>query len=120
MAHKLYIEAENGEMQVITIAETDDNLAEANDDDDDRETYGAKETAIKKLQEIHQIIRFYVKYAIGAFTNLGGAEVEELNLKFGLKIDGETGVPMLTKASAESFFEVEVKCKFPKEEPKKD
>jgi len=34
-------------------------------------------------------------------------------LKFGLKISGEAGIPILTKASAESNFEIEVKCKFP-------
>ncbi|MFN4788758.1 MAG: CU044_2847 family protein [Pseudanabaena sp.] len=33
--------------------------------------------------------------------------------KFGLKISGEVGVPILTKASSESNFEISVKCKFP-------
>ena len=114
MPHKIYIEAEDGEMQTIEIADIDEDIA-LDAEDDERETYGAKEIAIQRLKDIHQTIRFYVKYVIGAFTNLGGAEVEELNLKFGLKIDGETGVPILTKASAESYFEIEVKCKFPKE-----
>ncbi|MEI6063414.1 MAG: CU044_2847 family protein [Pseudanabaena sp. ELA748] len=72
-----------------------------------------KEDAIKNLQEIHETIRFYTKYAIGAFKNLGDAQVEEVNLKFGLKISGEAGIPILTKASAESNFEISVKCKFP-------
>lgn len=81
--------------------------------DDDRESYGLTEDAIAKLKDVHGTIRAYAWYAIGAFKNLGGAEVEEINLKFGLKIGGKTGVPVLTEGSAEANFEVSVKCKFP-------
>jgi len=81
--------------------------------DDDRESYGLTEDAIAKLKDVHGTIRAYAWYAIGAFKNLGGAEVEEINLKFGLKIGGKTGVPILTEGSAEANFEVSVKCKFP-------
>jgi Trypsin-co-occurring domain 1 len=83
-------------------------------EDDDRESYGITEDAIAKLKEIHGTIRAYAWYAIGAFKNFGGAEIEELNLKFGLKIGGKTGVPIVTEGSAEANFEIEVKCKFPK------
>jgi len=82
-------------------------------DDDERESMGITEDAIAKLQEIHGTIRAYAWYAIGAFKNFGGAEVEELNLKFGLKIGGKTGVPIVTEGSAEANFEISVKCKFP-------
>jgi len=111
MAHKIYIEQEDGEIREITIAESDNDLPA--DTDSDRESYGIKEDAIAKLQDIHETIRFYTKYAIGAFKNLGEADVEEVTLKFGLKIGGEAGIPILTKASAESNFEIQVKCKFP-------
>ena len=111
MAHKIYIEQEDGEIREIIISESDD--AQLADTDSDRESYGIKEDAIAKLQDIHETIRFYTKYAIGAFKNLGDAEVEEVTLKFGLKIGGEAGIPILTKASAESNFEIQVKCKFP-------
>ncbi|MFN7717069.1 MAG: CU044_2847 family protein [Pseudanabaenaceae cyanobacterium] len=111
MAHKIYIEQEDGEILAIEIAEDDQSL-ELNSDSD-RESKGFKEDSIKNLQEIHETIRFYTKYAIGAFKNLGDAQVEEVNLKFGLKISGEAGIPILTKASAESNFEISVKCKFP-------
>ncbi len=109
MAHKIYIEQENGEIVDIEISEDDQPV----ESDSDRESKGFKEDAIKNLQEIHETIRFYTKYAIGAFKNLGDAQVEEVNLKFGLKISGEAGIPILTKASAESNFEISVKCKFP-------
>ena len=77
------------------------------------ESYGIKEDTIARLQDVHETIRSYTRYAIGAFKNIGDVEVEEVKLKFGLKISGEAGIPILTKASAESNFEIEVKCKFP-------
>ncbi|MBE9034387.1 CU044_2847 family protein [aff. Roholtiella sp. LEGE 12411] len=81
--------------------------------DDDKESYGFREEAFVKIEEVHHQIRAYTKYAIGAFKNLGAAEVEEITLKFGLKIGGKTGIPFVTEGSAESNFEIEVKCKFP-------
>jgi hypothetical protein len=82
-------------------------------EDDEYESKGAKDVAITSMQEVHKYIRFYTKYAIGAFKNFAGADIEEINLKFGLKIGGKTGVPMLTEGSGEANFEIEVKCKFP-------
>lgn len=75
----------------------------------DHESYGIAEDTVAKLKDIHGTIRAYAWYAIGAFKNFGGAEVEELNLKFGLKIGGKTGVPILTEGSAEANFEVSKK-----------
>ena len=82
-------------------------------DEDERESMGITEDTVAKLKEIHGTIRAYAWYAIGAFKNFGDAEVEELNLKFGLKIGGKTGVPIVTEGSAEANFEISVKCKFP-------
>ena len=112
MPQKIYVEQTNGEIQEITFGATNDKV-ESTDEDDEEENYGLKEDAIAKLQDIHETIRLYTQYAIGAFKNLGEAQVEEVNLKFGLKISGEAGIPILTKASAESNFEISVKCKFP-------
>lgn len=81
--------------------------------DEEKESYGFREEAFVKIEEVHHQIRAYTKYAIGAFKNLGVAEVEEVTLKFGLKIGGKTGIPFVTEGSAESNFEIEVKCKFP-------
>ncbi|MBG1239887.1 CU044_2847 family protein [Nostoc sp. NZL] len=81
--------------------------------DEKKESYGFREEAFVKIDEVHHQIRAYTKYAIGAFKNLGAAEVEEVTLKFGLKIGGKTGIPFVTEGSAESNFEIEVKCKFP-------
>ncbi len=71
------------------------------------------------LRKVHNTIQGYTQYAIGAFKNLAIADVEEINLKFNLKISTEGGIPMLASGKAESDFSIEVKCKFPKaEEPK--
>lgn len=83
----------------------------------DRESYGLSEKVKAELkanvENIHGTIRAYTWYVIGAFKNLSDVEVEEINLKFGMKIGGEVGVPIFTKGTAESNFEVSVKCKFP-------
>ena len=113
MAHKIYIEQEDGEILVIEISESEGDQISNTTNKNDRESKGFKEDTIKNLQDVHETIRFYTKYAIGAFKNLGDAQVEEVTLKFGLKIGGEAGIPILTKASAESNFEISVKCKFP-------
>ena len=70
-----------------------------------------------KLQEVHNTIQGYTQYAIGAFKNLAVAEVEELNLKFNLKISTEGGLPVLASAKTEADFSIEVKCKFKDNQP---
>jgi len=83
-------------------------------EDDDYEAKGAiSDKAIASLQEVHKFVRLYTKYAIGAFKNFTEAEIEEINLKFGIKIAGKTGIPMLTEGSTDANFEIQVKCKFP-------
>ncbi|MBE9100444.1 CU044_2847 family protein [Vacuolonema iberomarrocanum] len=111
------IEGEDGEITTIFVEtkgsapapelSLDEDLA------DDRESYGLTEDAIARFKDLHSTIRAYAWYAIGAFRNLGGAEVDEINLKFGLKIGGKTGVPILTEGSAEANFEISVTCRFP-------
>lgn len=77
------------------------------------ESKGAADVAIASLQQVHKYIRFYTKYAIGAFKDFSAAEIEEMSVKFNLKIAGKTGLPMLAEGSANADFEVSIKCKFP-------
>lgn len=111
MAHKIYIEQEDGEILTLEILESEDDRPP--EIPSDREVMGVKEDAIVRLKDIHETIQLYTKYAIGAFKNFNDAQVEEVTLKFGLKIGGEAGMPILTKATAESNFEIQVKYKFP-------
>lgn len=83
--------------------------------DDDEEVFGVvTDEIVVKLRDVHETIRTYTKYAVGAFKSLPDVKVEELTLKFGLKVGGKTGIPMLTEGSAETNFEIEVKLTFPK------
>ena len=88
MAHKIYVEQENGKFRTINITEL--GITESGEQsinpESDRESYGIKEDAIAHLQEVHETIQLYTRYAIGAFTNLSDIEVEEVKIKFGIKI----------------------------------
>ncbi len=65
-----------------------------------------------QLDRARAMIRDYTEYAIGAFKDFAAAEVEEVTLKFGLKLGGKMGIPYITEGSAESNLEISVKCKF--------
>ena len=103
---EIYVESK-APTELPTVTET------SKGEESEYESYGPKENLIVQMNKVHGAIRAYARYAIGAFKNLGGAEVEEITLKFGLKIAGKTGIPILTEGSAESNFEIQVKCKFP-------
>jgi hypothetical protein len=74
---------------------------------------GAADAALLKMQQARQMIRGYAMYALSAFKDFGAAEIEEVTLKFGLKLGGKAGIPYITEGSTESNLEIQVKCKFP-------
>jgi Trypsin-co-occurring domain 1 len=73
---------------------------------------GATDEILLKMSEIQEKIQAYANFAIGAFQHLGAAEVEEITLKFGIKLGGKTGI-VFTEGSAEGSMEISVKCTFP-------
>ena len=73
---------------------------------------GAKDVLVK-MQQARDMIRGYTAYALSAFKDFSAAEVEEVTLKFGMKLGGKAGIPYITEGTAESNLEIEVKCKFP-------
>ncbi|HEY9603683.1 MAG TPA: CU044_2847 family protein [Allocoleopsis sp.] len=83
------------------------------DDNPFDEERGLQTDAIAKMQQARQMIRAYTAYALGAFKDFGAAEIEEVTLKFGLKLGGKAGIPYITEGTAESNLEIEVKCKLP-------
>lgn len=93
--------------------ETDDAIdtPTAPGDDDEYESMGISTEVQAKLEDIHGTLKAYANYALGAFKGVAGTEVEEITLKFGIKIAGSTGLPVLAQGSAEGSFEIEVKCK---------
>lgn len=74
---------------------------------------GINDQVIIKMKEARQTIRGYAAYALSAFKDFKVAQVEEVTLKFGMKIGGKAGIPYITEGTAESNLEIEVKCKFP-------
>ncbi|PZO47486.1 MAG: hypothetical protein DCF15_18970 [Phormidesmis priestleyi] len=84
-------------------------------DDDEYERMGINEVKVQ-LSEVHAKLQNYARYAIGAFQNVPFADVEEITLKFGVKVSGSTGIPILTHGSVEGDFHIEIKCKPKKKE----
>jgi hypothetical protein len=110
----LIFEDESGDQYTVLVESDATSLISGPEPaDDNRESYGFQETAVVKLKDVHETIRGYTKYALGAFKNLGDVQVEEISLKFSLKISAKAGLPILTESSAEGNFEIQVKCKFP-------
>lgn len=99
------------------IYEVDIDATTTETQDSPFERRGVQSDAIAKMQQARQMIRAYAMYALSAFKDFGAAEIEEVTLKFGLKLGGKAGIPYITEGSAESNLEIEVKCKFP---PKSD
>ena len=108
-AYTMYIEAP----EPLEIPDAPPSNAPISDSDDEYdESMGISDEVKAKLKDIHGTIQAYTYYALGAFRKVAFADVEEMTLKFGIKIAGSTGVPILTQGSAEGSFQIEVKCKF--------
>ncbi|MEH2285122.1 MAG: CU044_2847 family protein [Nostoc sp.] len=116
---QLFFQAD-GEIEQIEINVTATEITEEIQEDDDGIEYKDVRTdAIARMQQARQMIRSYTIYALSAFKDFNTAEIEEVKLKFGIKLGGKAGIPYITEGSAESNLEIEVKCKFP-EKPKPD
>ncbi|MEH2113801.1 CU044_2847 family protein [Nostoc sp.] len=116
---QLFFEAD-GEIEQIEINVTATEITqEIEEDDDGIEYMDVRTDAIARMQQARQMIRSYTIYALSAFKDFNTAEIEEVSLKFGIKLGGKAGIPYITEGSAESNLEIQVKCKFP-EKPKPD
>ncbi|MBM0743073.1 hypothetical protein JOY44_15905 [Phormidium sp. CLA17] len=80
---------------------------------DEYERYGPVEDVIDQMNRTRLMIRTCAIQAVSAFRDFGVADVQEVNLKFGVKLGGKAGVPYITEGSAESNLEISVKCTFP-------
>lgn len=74
---------------------------------------GASDEILIKMEDMQEKITTYARFAIGAFQKLGAAQVEEVTLKFSIKLGGKTGI-IFTEGKAEGSMEVNVKCTFPR------
>ena len=108
---KLYFQSDEG------VENLEINLSSAivsPEEDDGIDDMGGLPTQIgEQLDQAQQIIRDCAEYTLNSFKNFAAAEVNEITLKFGIKLGGEAGIPYITKGKAESNIDIEVKCKFP-------
>ncbi|MFB2921969.1 MULTISPECIES: CU044_2847 family protein [Aerosakkonema] len=108
---RLLVKEEDGTEYELFI-EPSDNEYDVPDAEDDGPVTRAGIPTVN-IKDVHKKIRGYTKFVLGAFKNFTDAEVEEVTIKFGIKLNGKTGIPFLTESSAEGNFEIEVKCKYP-------
>ncbi|MCC5609671.1 hypothetical protein LC612_23560 [Nostoc sp. CHAB 5834] len=113
---QLFFQAD-GEIEQIEINVTATETTQEIDEDNDGIEYKDVRTdAIARMQQARQMIRSYTMYALSAFKDFDTADIEEVRLKFGIKLGGKAGIPYITEGSAESNLEIEVKCKFPEKQ----
>ena len=116
---RLIFEDEKGNDYTLLIEAAEPlNLPEAtadNGDEYERMGIGVNDVRVK-LSEVHAKLQNYAHYAIGAFQDVPFVDVEEITLKFGVKVSGSTGIPILTHGSVEGDFQIEIKCKPKKKE----
>lgn len=66
----------------------------------------------RQLPTVKNTITQYTRYVLNAFKELGSGNVDKVNLEFGLKIAGSSGIPYITEGSAEANLQITVECSF--------
>jgi hypothetical protein len=66
----------------------------------------------RQLPSVKNTITQYTRYVLNAFKELGSGNVDKVNLEFGLKIAGSSGIPYITEGSAEANLQITVECSF--------
>lgn len=109
--------------QIIPIELEDGTIIymEANDDSKQsgsESKRGITPTEVQKqvtqhFQEIQRTVRAYTTHTLAAFTNLAIAEVSEVNLEFGIKVNVTSGIPFIASGTADCNVKISVKCTFP-------
>lgn len=78
-----------------------------------RVSKGAFSVAVQRqLPTVKNTITQYTRYVLNAFKELGSGNVDRVNLVFGLKIAGSSGIPYITEGSAEANLQITVECSF--------
>lgn len=111
MTTKLYFETDQG-LDNIDI-NPNSIIIPSEEDDGIDDMGGLPNNVTQQLDKAQQMIRDCAEYTLNSFKNFDAAEVEEITLKFGIKLAGEAGIPHITKGTAESNIEIQIKCKFP-------
>jgi hypothetical protein len=78
----------------------------------------ATRRAVESFTAMETTIKTYTQRTLNAFKDLGAANVDKVQLEFGINLGGEAGVPYVTKGTAECSLKITVECSFPKETTK--
>ncbi|MEM6838619.1 MAG: CU044_2847 family protein [Cyanobacteria bacterium P01_C01_bin.120] len=73
----------------------------------------AARRAVESFTAMESTIKTYTKRTLNIFTELGLANVDKVQLEFGVNLGGEAGVPYVTKGTAECSLKITVECSFP-------
>ncbi|MBX2862872.1 MAG: hypothetical protein KTR27_04900 [Leptolyngbyaceae cyanobacterium MAG.088] len=108
------ITLDDGTTIYIEAAERDDVPATSpTNGESGRVAKGALSTGIQRqLPSVKNTITQYTRYVLNAFQELGSGNVDKVNLVFGLKIAGSSGIPYITEGSAEANLQISVECSF--------
>ncbi|EAZ90791.1 hypothetical protein CY0110_30206 [Crocosphaera chwakensis CCY0110] len=106
---KLYFETDQG----LDNIDVNPVIIPPEEDDGIDEMGGLPIDVTQQLDKAQEMIRDCAEYTLNSFKNFAAAEVDEITLKFGIKLGGEAGIPYISKGTAESNIEIEIKCKFP-------
>ena len=114
---RLLIEEDGESYEIYVEAKTTPTISKPSPVDEGKRPgeKGVKEDVLVKMQQARKMIRGYTAYVLSAFKDFPAAEIEEVTLKFGMKLGGKAGIPYITEGTAESNLEIEVKCTFPKQ-----
>ncbi|MGK7933477.1 MAG: CU044_2847 family protein [Microcystaceae cyanobacterium] len=109
MTKKLYFQTDNGVQDLEINLDASVIPPEENDGIDEMDI--RPEKVSQKLDQTQQLIKDYTEYTLKSFKDLAMAEVDEITLKFGIKLGGQAGIPYITQGKVESNIEIEIKCK---------
>lgn len=70
-------------------------------------------TAMQNFEALEKTLSSFTHYALNAFKEVAGANVERVTLEFGITLGGEAGVPYITKGKAEGNLKIKVECSWP-------
>lgn len=76
---------------------------------------GEGQRASEKLQDLVGTLESMVAFIPSTIKRACGINVDNVILRFGIKVGGEAGIPYITKGSMEGNIGIEVECNFPKE-----
>ena len=104
---------EDGTTIYIEAADRNDIPDTSSPEESGRVSKGAFTAGIQRqLPTVKNTITQYTRYVLNAFKELGSGNVDKVNLEFGLKIAGSSGIPYITEGSAEANLQITVECSF--------